>query len=52
MAHKDKAFSRLIPITMAVLALSVLWFYWPVLAKLFGDLAENEDYSSACSCRW
>lgn len=45
MANKDKAFSRLIPVTMAVLALAVLWFYWPVLAKLFGDLAENEDYS-------
>jgi exosortase D (VPLPA-CTERM-specific) len=45
MANKDKAFSRLIPVTMAVLALAVLWFYWPVLAKLFADLAENEDYS-------
>lgn len=45
MAHEDKAFSRLIPVTMAVLALAVLWFYWPVLAKLFRDLAENEDYS-------
>ncbi|HLD46521.1 MAG TPA: VPLPA-CTERM-specific exosortase XrtD [Desulfobaccales bacterium] len=45
MANEDKAFSRLIPITMALLALAVLWFYWPVLAKLFGDLAENEDYS-------
>jgi exosortase D (VPLPA-CTERM-specific) len=30
---------------MAVLALAVLWFYCPLLAKLFGDLAENEDYS-------
>ena len=45
MANEDKTFSRLIPVTMAVLALAVLWFYWPVLAKLFGDLAENEDYS-------
>src|SRR4030042_3142413 len=45
MANEDKAFSRLIPITMAVLALAVLWFYWSVLANLFGDLAENEDYS-------
>ncbi|MBU4449381.1 MAG: exosortase, partial [Proteobacteria bacterium] len=45
MANEDKAFSRLIPVTMAVLAIAVLWFYWPVLAKLFVDLAENEDYS-------
>src|SRR5665648_1072659 len=45
MAIEDKASSRLIPITMAVLALAVLWFYWSVLAKLFVDLAENEDYS-------
>ena len=45
MANKDKIFSRLIPVTMTVLALAVLWFYWPVLAQLFGDLAENEDYS-------
>ena len=45
MADKDKVLNRLIPVTMAVLALAVLWFYWPVLAKLFVDLAENEDYS-------
>jgi exosortase D (VPLPA-CTERM-specific) len=45
MANKDKACSRLIPVTMAVLTLAVLWFYWPVLAQLFADLAENEDYS-------
>ena len=45
MAHEDKAFSQLIPVTMAVLALAVLWFYWPLLAKLFWDLAENEDYA-------
>jgi exosortase D (VPLPA-CTERM-specific) len=45
MAHEDKTCSRLIPVIMTVLALAVLWFYWPVLAKLFGDLAENEDYS-------
>jgi exosortase D (VPLPA-CTERM-specific) len=45
MAYADKTCSRLIPITMAVLALAVVWFYWPVLTKLFGDLAENEDNS-------
>lgn len=45
MAHEAKPSSRLIPVTIAVLAVAVLWFYWPVLAKLFGDLAENEDYS-------
>jgi hypothetical protein len=45
MAHEDKISSRLIPVTMAMLALAVVWFYWPVLAKLFGDLGENEDYS-------
>jgi len=45
MTIEDKALNRLIPITMAVLALGVLWFYWPVLSKLFVDLAENEDYS-------
>jgi exosortase D (VPLPA-CTERM-specific) len=45
MAHEDKTFSRLIPVAMSVLAIAVLWFYWPVLANLFGDLAESEDYS-------
>jgi exosortase D (VPLPA-CTERM-specific) len=45
MANENMLSSRLIPATMAVLALAVLWFYWPVLTKLFGDLAENEDYS-------
>jgi exosortase D (VPLPA-CTERM-specific) len=45
MAHEDKTSSRLIPAAMAVLAIAVLWFYWPVLANLFGDLAESEDYS-------
>ena len=45
MANKDKAFSLLIPVTMAVLAIAVLWFYWPVLAKLFVNLVESEDYS-------
>ena len=45
MTYEDKIISRLVPVTMAVLALAVLWFYWPVLTKLFGDLAENEDYS-------
>jgi exosortase D (VPLPA-CTERM-specific) len=45
MADKDNVFSRLIPITTAVLALTILWFYWPVLAKLFVHLAEDEDYS-------
>jgi exosortase D (VPLPA-CTERM-specific) len=45
MVYKDKAFSLLIPVTTAVLAIAILWFYWPVLAKLFGDLADNEDYS-------
>ena len=45
MAKKDQASSRLIPATLAALGLAVLWFYRPVLAKLFADLAENEDYS-------
>ncbi len=45
MFHENKTCSRLIPVTVAVLALAVLWFYWPVLAQLFADLAENEDYS-------
>ena len=45
MANNDKAFSLLIPVTTAVLTLAVLWFYWPVLAKLTVNLVDSEDYS-------
>jgi len=45
MVNKDEVFSRIILVTTAVLAIAILWFYWPVLAKLFGDLAKDEDNS-------
>ena len=45
MTNKNRMPIWLIPVTMAVLAIAVLWFYWPVLANLFIGLATSEDYS-------
>jgi exosortase D (VPLPA-CTERM-specific) len=45
MANKDKLFSLIVPVTMAVLTITVIWFYWPVLAKLVVHLADDEDNS-------
>ncbi len=45
MANKDRVYTLLVQITMAVLVMAVLWYYWPVLSVLFMNLVESEDYS-------
>jgi exosortase D (VPLPA-CTERM-specific) len=44
MENKIKT-SKLLLLTGTLLAMAVLWLYWPVLSKLFLNIAESEDYS-------
>jgi len=45
MNQTDKKLEWLMPLTLATVALAVLWFYWPILENLFKQLAGSDDYS-------